>query len=237
MEPPPTIAGEGRRVLALVGALVAPTTLVTGLAFYFGWRREQAFAGYFGVDPSTLGYSTSDYVLRSVDALFVPFVVVLLVLFGAVALRSVLAVHLARRELPPIVGLLGAGALVVGILLAAGHPVSSSYIYLQALGIGVGALLIADAFAHRTASPGPVRYVAVAIALISAFWATSEYADSRGFRQARRLAADLRANPQATIYSAQDLDIQWRRFVGGCTDLRVAKLRSGAYRYRYTGLT
>jgi hypothetical protein len=238
MEPPAPITAEGRRVVAVLGAVIAPTTLITALAFYFGWRRERAFAGYFGVDPSTLGYSTTDYVLRSVDALFVPFLVVLLVLFGAVALRSLLAGHLARPELPPIIGLAGAGALVVGILLAAGHPVSSAYVYLQALGIGVGALLIADALAHlRAASPAPVRYVAVAVALIGAFWATSEYADSRGLRQARRLAADITVNPQATIYSARDLDIEPKRFDDGCTALQVKKLGSGAYRYRYTGLT
>jgi hypothetical protein len=235
------MAVEGRRAIALIGAIVAPTTLVTALAFYFGWRREQAFAGYFGVDPSTLGYSTTDYVLRSVDALFVPFLVVLLVLFAAVALRSLLAVHLARRESAPVFGFVGIGALVVGILLAAGHPISSSYIYLQALGIGVGALLIADALGRwgepRAVSLGPTRYVAIAVVLLSAFWATSEYADSRGLHLARRLAADLTVNPQATIYSARNLDIQTQRFDRGCTALRIAKLASGKYRYRYSGLT
>lgn len=241
MEPSPTNAVEGRRVLALIGAVVAPTTLVTGLAFYFGWRRERAFAGYFGIDQSVLGFSTSDYVLRSIDALFVPFVVVLLVLFGAVAARVLLASHLARRELPPIIALAGLGAFVVGILLASGHPVSSAYVYLQALGIGVGAVLVADALGHRPqAHPNAlagVRFLAVALVLLSAFWAMSEYADSRGLTLARRLAADVSVSPEATIFSNRDLDINPKRYYQGCSDLVVSKLPRGAYRYRYGGLT
>jgi hypothetical protein len=241
MEPPATIAVEGRRLLALIGAVVAPTTVVAGLAFYFGWRREQAFAGYFGIDQSMLGFSTSDYVLRSVDALFVPFVVVLLVLFGAVTARALLAGHRYRRELTPIIALAGLGAFVVGILLAWGHPVSSGYVYLQALGIGIGALLVADALGHwpkaRSNSLAAVRFVAVALALVSAFWATSEYADSRGLILARRLAADLTVNPVATIFSNRNLDINPNRYYRGCSDLVVSKLRGGAYSYRYSGLT
>ena len=62
-------------------------TLITALAYYFGYRREQAFADFFGIDPSALGFTTNDYVLRSVDALFVPVTVVLLVAFGAVFLQ------------------------------------------------------------------------------------------------------------------------------------------------------
>lgn len=241
MEPPATIAVEGRRLLALIGAVAAPTTLVAGLAFYFGWRREQAFAGYFGIDQSMLGFSTSDYVLRSVDALFVPLVVVLLVLFGVVTARALLAGRLYRPELTPIIALAGLGAFVVGILLAWGHPVSSGYVYLQALGIGVGALLVADALGHwpkaHSNSLAAVRFVAVALALLSAFWATSEFANSRGLILARRLAADVTVNPVATIFSSRNLDINPMRYYRGCSDLVVSKLRGGEYRYRYSGLT
>ena len=66
------LAADARKLLGLIAGIVAPATLLTALAYYFGWRRERAFAGYFGIDPSVLGFSTSDYILRSVDALFVP---------------------------------------------------------------------------------------------------------------------------------------------------------------------
>ena len=64
-----------RFVVELVGAVAAPTTLLGGLAVYFGVVYMPAQAFYFGIDGSTLGLSAQDYVLRSVDALFVPLVV------------------------------------------------------------------------------------------------------------------------------------------------------------------
>jgi hypothetical protein len=57
------VGSQGRRVAGLIVAVVAPVTLITALAYYFGYRRESAFAGYFGIDPSTLGFTTNDYVL------------------------------------------------------------------------------------------------------------------------------------------------------------------------------
>jgi hypothetical protein len=42
--------------------------------YYFGWVRTQAMFAYFGVDTSLIGYGIPDYVLRSVDAAFRPFI-------------------------------------------------------------------------------------------------------------------------------------------------------------------
>ena len=111
-EPTPSPVGsEGRRIVGLVVALVAPTTLITALAYYFGYRREQAFAGYFGIDSSALGFSTSDYVLRSVDALFVPVAIVLLVAFGAVFLHALAGDRLVRVDVRPIAAVAGFGGM------------------------------------------------------------------------------------------------------------------------------
>jgi hypothetical protein len=53
-EAPSLVDGGGSRVVGLVAAVVAPTTLITALAYYFGYRRERAFAGFFGIDVSAL---------------------------------------------------------------------------------------------------------------------------------------------------------------------------------------
>src|SRR5919198_481590 len=119
----------------------APAALITALAFYFGWRRERAFAGYFGIDPSVLGFSTNDYVLRSVDALFVPAAVVLLVVFGVLCLYALAGDRVSGVNLVPFIAVLGLGAIAVGVAFGAGHPVSSSYRQLQALGPGGGGFL------------------------------------------------------------------------------------------------
>jgi hypothetical protein len=69
------------RLTRILGQFVAPTTLVTALLFYFGWAHVYFFFDYFGIDSSVLGASTSDYVMRRVDALFIP-----VITFGAVGL-------------------------------------------------------------------------------------------------------------------------------------------------------
>ncbi len=66
------LALDLRSVLEIVGAVAAPTTLLGGLALYFGVAYVNSQAFYFGIDGSTLGFSTRDYLLRTADALFVP---------------------------------------------------------------------------------------------------------------------------------------------------------------------
>lgn len=245
-ETPSAMFGESRRVVGLIAAVVAPTTLITALAYYFGYRREQAFAGYFGIDPSVLGFSTNDYVLRSVEALFVPFSAVLLVTFGAVFLHALAGDRLDRVDMTPAAATAGIGALVVGICLLAGRPLASDYGYLQALGPAVGVSLLVYALARRRSisrqAVSAAAFVGVAVVLVSLFWATSEYARYRGRTEARRLARDITVDPSVTIFSKENLDINPLAAGGGvaggsCAELIVKRLHRGAYRFVYTGFT
>src|SRR5215471_16050550 len=59
----------------ILGGVVAPTTLLTALLYYFGWSHAYWFCNYFGVNSTVLGFTTTDYLMRSVDALFVPMTV------------------------------------------------------------------------------------------------------------------------------------------------------------------
>lgn len=244
-QPIAAIAGGTGKLVGLLGAVIAPATLITALAFYFGWRRERAFAGYFGIDPSVLGFSTNDYVLRSVDALFVPAAVVLLVVFGVLCLYALAGDRVSGVNLVPFVAVLGLGAIVVGVAFGAGHPVSSSYGYLQALGPAVGVFLLAYALvrwrARRDATAAGVVYVAAAIALVSVFWATAEYADSRGREQAMRLARNIAVNPSATVFSKEGLNIDplgaGSGVVENCPVLTVSRAKGSGYPYRYDGFT
>jgi hypothetical protein len=231
------LSTDAVRVLRVVGGVVAPTTLVTVLAYYFGFRREESFARYFGIDPSLLALSTSDYVLRSVDALFVPVLVVLLVSLAAFALLALVA-RVRYVELGPLLFVAGAGAIAVGVALTTGHPFASGYIYLQALGLGVGALLVAGALASAPVAPrqlAAVRVAAVALTLVSLFWSTSEFAAARGTQLARSLAADLAIQPTVTIHSKLDLNIPSLTTPGTCVTATHA--RSGSYPWSYDGFT
>ena len=239
-----TTRATGRLAGVLVG-VVAPTTLLVALAYYFGWRREEAFAGYFGIDPALLELSTDQYVLRSVDALFAPVVALLLVAFCALAIHGLLADRIESDYTAPVLLVVGLAALAVGLALAIGHPVSSRAIYLQALGLGVGAALIVYALAHRrglqtaTSSLTAMSFVAAGVVIVSLFWATAEYADDRGLQTARRLARNIDVSPQAVVYSKVNLGIDplgvGSGAVGSCAAIQATQTRKSAYRYRYAG--
>jgi hypothetical protein len=250
-ETPSPVGGGGSRVIGLVAAVVTPTTLITALAYYFGYRRERAFAGFFGIDVSFLGFTTTDYVLRSVDALFVPAAVVLLIAFGAVFLHAIVGDLSGRIALAPIAAVAGLGALAVGIALLAGQPLANEYGYLQALGPAVGVALLLYALARRRSvsrqALSAAVFVGVGVILVSLFWATFEYADSRGRSEAKQLARDILVNPSVTIFSKEPLNIdplapgggvpQPVQQGGGCGEITVKKLHGGVYKRRYDGFT
>jgi hypothetical protein len=79
----------------LLGTVVAPTTLLTLLLFYFGWAHAYYFYDYFGVNSTLLGLTTRDYVQRAADGLFIPMMAVacagLLALWAHSLLRARLA--------------------------------------------------------------------------------------------------------------------------------------------------
>ena len=52
--------------------MAAPTSLVTALLYYFGWVRTSRQAYLLGLDDSLFGYSTQDYVLRSISSMYWP---------------------------------------------------------------------------------------------------------------------------------------------------------------------
>lgn len=70
-----------------IATVVAPASLVTALLFYFGWSRSSAQASLMGLDDSLFGFSTRDYLLLSIDAMFWPLFV------GATTVLGALAVH------------------------------------------------------------------------------------------------------------------------------------------------
>src|SRR6266508_5019985 len=104
----------------ILGTVVAPTTLLTSLLFYFGWSHAYWFFDYFGVNSTLLGLTTRDYVMRSLDGLFVPMTVVacagLLVLWGHAMLRARLVVGTRPPLVLPVVTVAGIALAGAGLL-------------------------------------------------------------------------------------------------------------------------
>ncbi|QEU93191.1 hypothetical protein CP970_21710 [Streptomyces kanamyceticus] len=106
-----------QQLWTIVGTIIAPTSMATALLYYFGWHHAYWFFDYFGVNSTVLGFSTADYLMRSLDALYVPLTVTagasLLAFWGHDLLRRRLTagheIRLLRRALPIMTGV---GALL-----------------------------------------------------------------------------------------------------------------------------
>ena len=85
MTPEPTGADPTRSLRATlrgIGSVVGPTSAVTALLYYFGWTRASYEATQLGLDQSLLGYSTQDYLLRSLSSMLTPLVIGLVAALG-----------------------------------------------------------------------------------------------------------------------------------------------------------
>jgi hypothetical protein len=215
---PAAPAAPARRTLGLerglqvATAIVAPTTLLTALLFYFGWIRTNALFQYFGVDATLLGFTTQDYLLRSSEALYLPLGTLLVVGLAAIWLHSVAATWLAAgRRLELLRGIAVALALVGLALFARGVAgvalprLSRSDFLVTPVCLGLGAALGAygrwlwlrrrevlgdDRDATRPGWAGTASLVLVVLlVVVSLFWATTNYARAYG----RGRAAEVRS--------------------------------------------
>lgn len=59
-------------VPTIIGTITSQVVFVTALLYYFGYVYARWFFDYFGVDPSLVGYTTADYVLRSINVTLDP---------------------------------------------------------------------------------------------------------------------------------------------------------------------
>lgn len=207
------------QVLQNVSAVVAPATLLTGIAFYFGWRRVNAFDGYFGLDSGALGYSTHDYILNSLNALFLPVVVVLIVLIAmALGHAYITDAHHSGRRSPETLHLLSQGALILGgLLLIVGglaafavFPFNTPYL-MATLFPAAGVLLIAHAVHQRERLRGDpplstaTRVFVGLFVAVCLFWAAGLYAQRLGRAEAASVAGHLDELPGVSFSTGSRL--------------------------------
>jgi hypothetical protein len=225
--------------------------VLTAVLFYFGWARAKATYEYFGVDLSLLDFSTSDYLLRSVNSAFRPLLLIGLIALAATGLHQWLVaavethgVGSRRLRRVPII------ALSVGASLAAIALLGLAVVGLgQHLGVLLPASLAAGFALLAYAEFGWARFrractqrslelasqirsfLLVGLASMALFWTVSLYAGEIGRQRARVITSGLASSTQIAIYARDRLLL-----AGPGIELTEIRLADSKYRYRYTGL-
>ncbi|HET6708280.1 MAG TPA: hypothetical protein VFH84_25150, partial [Amycolatopsis sp.] len=137
------------RALRLLGAVIAPTTVLTGLLFFFGRQHANWLLDHFGVPLSTMGLTAQDYLVRSADGLFAPTAVVLAAVLPLLWLYRFLRARLGdaawqrlrRLATPPAVvaGLAGVAVAAVGVVRPEAFAASCS---VPGAGLSLGVLFL-----------------------------------------------------------------------------------------------
>jgi hypothetical protein len=242
------------KLAQIIAGLVAPTTLITALALFFGWVRTSAQMYYFGLDPTLVTLSNQDYLLRSAEPIFIPLgallLVILLAVWGhALAINSLQKHDKARGWVNLALIVVGCGLLIFGVVSAACDLRVATSVMLPQLSPGIGVALITyagylggeqrhpangnaagTATAHRLALVVSAT-LATLVMVLSLFWAVSRYANALGIQYAQRYAATLIDQPSVDVYSKQRLYIK----SGGVLEARIGDADS-TYRFRYSGL-
>jgi hypothetical protein len=208
--------------IGVVGLFIAPTTVITSLCYFYGYVATRKYFAYFGIDTDAIGFTTSDYVMRSVRALYVPVVAGLLTYLallwaGPYLLRLVQSGRRTRR-----VRTLGRAAVAVGALSTAWAIVSLTLpqwalVHVDALtpvALGLGAAFLGVGVWMLTSSqtavaPRPfaaaqrASLVVVAAAIVLAlFWITDIFAIAYGEDQARITNARLWSQENSVVLDA-----------------------------------
>ena len=245
--PPPDadVGASLHQTLRTVGSVVAPTTMLTALLFYFGWVSVSVQARYFGFDSALLEFSTRDYLLQSISPTFLPLgaalLVMLVLLRGHSAMDRWMAPGRAGRIVNTAVAVAGVALFVrgfAGILWP--RPVDP----LTPFGFAGGVALCSYALYLRRkrvragAPEAPTGWVlslnSLALSLfigLSAVWLVAEYAEWDGARKAERLVRSLPFRPAVVVYSPEGLRLEGP----GVHEENLSDTKA-AYAYRYDGL-
>jgi hypothetical protein len=228
------------RWVGVVGLFIAPTTVITAVCYFYGYVATRKYFSYFGIDIDAVGFTSSDYVMRSVRALFVPVVAglvtyVALLWAGAYLRRIVQSGRQTRTRT------LGWGAAAVGAAGTAWAIVSLTrpqwaLVHVDALtpiSLGLGAALLGVGLWMLTSSEAPAvpgllaaarrasLMVAAGAIVLALFWITAIFAAAYGEDQARITTVRLWSQENSVVLDAdaslylpvppQQIKVTWAR--------------------------
>lgn len=211
------------RWIGLVGLFVAPTTVITSLCYFYGYVSVRKYFDYFGIDSNAIGFTTSDYVIRSVRALYLPIILLLLVwliLLWAVPYVRTFVDGGSRPGLVRaiawtlvVTGALGLARGIVGMTapslkfdrIAALTPIG---LCLGSAALVVGVWMVVASRATKPLAFGAAArsslVVAGAAIVAGLFWITQEYAIFRGEDDAETTKDQLWTRETGVVLDTRD---------------------------------
>jgi len=244
------------QVLKILGSVVAPSTLLTALMYYFGREEYAGFFWYLGADVTVFDLTVQDYWINSVNGFIPPLIVAagitLLVLWAHQLVLGVLHARTRRivlRTVIPICAIAGLFLVSMAMTDLFIAPVfTASFLEGRGLSFSVGVLLLTYAvrllrlvIAERQPKqvlqrvPGAMALVewgaVFVLVSVGLFWAVGSYAINVGLRDAQQIETSLSSRPDVVAYSEKRLILRGPgvREVD-CHD------PDAAYRFRYDGL-
>lgn len=239
--------------LRTVAGVIAPTTLIAALLYYYGYVTTLARFDYFGVDLSTLRMSTQDLALRSVEALYVPLATLLVAGLVGYWLHTAVRASLVQGKNTRLLWCggwlaitLGVGLLVRAVVGIVHRSIAANeFPGITPISLGLGALmaaygrhLVIHASADQNRSPQRCRldrvvWVAVSgIAVLSLFWLTNSFAAAYGRGQADIDSQELATKPSVTLDTKERLYLPYP----GIEETHLPIDDGQEFRYRYRGL-
>ncbi|MGA5462780.1 hypothetical protein [Mycobacterium sp. NPDC050041] len=237
-------------VVTIFTTIASQAALIAALLYYFGRVHTFAFYRYFGVDAGTLGLSTTEYVVRSLESAILP--VVLVILAGLLLATS--ARHMAAgidrvRDRPQwyrvatavvaLVIVVATAAILNGVSSWEWAELTRGYLLPSAVLVLAGALVVARRlFALGTSNGTGIERLwsltVGALVLGGVLWLTALYAAEKGERAATDRVATLTSagSTDLIIYSENLLGLEKDR-------IRVdpiPTIEGSRYRFQYSGL-
>ncbi|MGH4031177.1 hypothetical protein ACQB60_19825 [Actinomycetota bacterium Odt1-20B] len=232
--------------MELLGTIGSLVSLLAAVLFYFGWASTDAETRELGLRDSIFRLSTSEYLLRSVEALFLPALLLVGALFAAIGLQRWILTSPGRAE--TAVRRMRWGWLLP-VSLAPFYTLHPALFELVLPLVTIPGLL-ATAYAltrpesHGTApeaASGTARRrlrvqvwaLALVLCVLSLFWAVSSYAGIVGRGRAEKAARSVNTSafPSVVVFSKKDLMIR-----GGGACYQRVQAENSAYAFRYSGL-
>ncbi|XVS60734.1 hypothetical protein ACQPYE_20705 [Actinosynnema sp. CA-299493] len=236
------------RALRVLASVVANTTLLTALLYFFGLVATQVFFAHFRVHYTLLGQTSDEILARGADGLFMPLagtaIAVLAVTFLTRYLRSRLSTRrwaAVLRVCAPVAAVLGLALLAVTVPITVRPESSRAHPGLPGLGFAVGIVLLAFAWRRWSVTGGRGRkgagfgvaesVAAFLLVSIGLFWAVGDYSAAVGTRRGFEVEARIPDMPGVVVYSGKGLGL-----TGEGVRQVACGLPDGAYKYRYDGL-